>query len=787
MAKQVCDIKPTKGVAAADSKEQTRTWSQKQMETRLANKDLNYDFTRTHLNFEIVDGEVKEVDKTKLLDDSIRENLIRRGIPIPGEGKSHVKKGTKEPEKMIRNVAARMILGGSTARINQIAFGDQNVNFKKGSDNSHITRKEDIEKWAKDEFAWLENQFGKGCVARFIVHLDEGWVHAHATVIPTAIIKGRERVSWRQVFGGKIDVSRPKWKHIIDEHYNQVGINWGLERGDPVELTGAEHRSTRDFNKDLKKENAHLVQENATLTTDVANLENEKQSISREKEVLQQQYNDLEKQHSELSGEHAELVKQTDDVRENLAIITSRAEQLNKEMAKNIKAMKSLTSMIENKMTERAGVIQSLQTAQTQRDSGVISAEQYEAVVAETNAKLDEFDAFIKSKTENLTNVGSQLMEKQTALEELNNNYSALLAEVDAAKKFKKENDGLFRRFSSYIDNAMTEHAFLDVAKRLNAIPEGEKVEGLSELAKVLKTFAEGYPDQITNAKKSGYKLGYKARNTEIQPDVERLRSAVISLGAKSQDTQNMNLAALIAWLEELARRRQATLNAAKETGKAEGRKETIEDFIKSSGLNWKNPPTAESLGRVYREKWNDSKTLNEFEKTNGKLSELSKTFEGYENKLKYRDRKIGLLRGLLPTLDKAIAAVISLFHDSSPSLSLSMEKAEHIWRILSMASTREECFDLANQLVKLAKDEDPKTPTPSWVEDATQCVFEIVENVNPLAAIFSLLPDGASVGGGGGGNNDLPRKKDDDDDRRNKFNTIMGYSGGRKRGGYHK
>lgn len=574
MAKQVCDIKSTKGIAAADSKEQTRDWSRKQMELRMANKNLNYDFTRTRLNFEVVDGEIKEVDKRKTLDESIRENLKRRGIPHPEDSKSHVKKGAKEPEKMVRNIAARMILGGSTERMNEIAFGDQKVDFTKGAENPNVTRSEDIEKWAKDEYAYLENMYGKGSVARFIVHLDESWVHAHATVIPTAMIKGKERVSWRQVFGGSLDVSRPKWKKILDEHYEQVGMNWRLDRGDPVLITGAKNRSTRDYNKDLMKENARLVQKNATLTTDVANLESEKKNISQDKNELQQQYNNLKQQYSQLSDEHAELVKQTNDVRENLTIITSSAEQLNREMGKNIKAMKSLASMIENKMTERAGAIQNLHTAQTQRDSGIISAEQYEAVVAETNAKIDEFDKFIKGKTDRLTDVGIQLAEKQTQLNQLHTDYDTLLMEVGNAKKFKKDNAGLMKRAASFLSNTMTEHSLLETAKRLNAIPDGQKVEGLSELANVLKIFAEGYPKQIENAKDSGYKLGYTTRSKEVEPDVERLRSTVTSLGATAQQTQNMNLSALITWLEKLAAEREAAIKAAREEAQAKANAE---------------------------------------------------------------------------------------------------------------------------------------------------------------------------------------------------------------------
>ncbi len=746
MAKQVLDIKSTKGIAAADSKEQTRSWTEKQMELRMANKDLNYDFTRTHLNFEIVDGEVKEVNKKELLDDSIRNNLKRRGIPFPGEGESHVKKGKKKPEKMVRNIAARIILGGSTERMNQIAFGNQIVNFTKGSDNSRVIRMEDIEKWAKQEYAFLEKTFGKGSVARFIVHLDEGWVHGHATIIPTAIIKGRERVSWRSVFGGSLDVSRPKWKHIIDEHYNQVGKNWGLDRGDPVAITGAKHRSTSDHNKELKAENSRLKTENENLSREYADL--------------------VEK--------YENLAKKVDDAHQNLSNIVTATEQLTDEMGKHMKAMKSLTSMIENRMIQRGDAVQVLQQAQTQRDSGQITLDQYDIIVSETNKKMDEFDKFIKGKADSLTNVGIQLIEKQSQLNQLQSEFDTLFTEVDAAKKFKKENDGLFKRLSSYIENRTTEWAFLDVAKRLNAIPDGEKVEGLSELANVLKTFADGYPEQISHMKMSGYKLGYNARNEEIEEDINRLRSAVSNLGATQ--SQNMNLAALISWLEEMARQREKFLNLAKEKGYKNGRNEAVDEFISATGLKWKNQPTPSSLGKRYGEMWHENKRLADFEKNSGSLSEVSKT-------IKQHNDKIDILHSLMPTLDDAIKAIISLFHNSSRDISFTMKQTEDIWRILSMAGNKKECDSLANKLVELAREEDGNKAPEGWINDAKQCVQEIADNVNPLAAIFNLLPTNISVGGGGS-NNDLPRKKDDEDFR-NKFHAIMTSGRNKKKKGY--
>lgn len=151
---------------------------------------------------------------------------------------------------------------------------------------------------------------------------------------------------------------------------------------------------------------------------------------------------------------------------------------------------------------------------------------------------------------------------------------------MEVAKKFKKENDGLFKRFSSYIDNTLTERTLLDVAKRLSVIPDGGKVEGLAGLAKVLKSFADSYPEKIKEAQQNGYNQGYRWRNAEIEPDIEELRKVAEALGGKVEDTQNKDLSALARWLMELTLRREEEL-------KAEGMSEAIKKIRKSSGRNW--------------------------------------------------------------------------------------------------------------------------------------------------------------------------------------------------------
>lgn len=77
-AKQVMDIKTSKGIAQS-SNEQLRRWSENGWEQ--AAKEGNYDRSREHLNFEIARGGIiRPVDKEHSLPRRMAEILDARGI-----------------------------------------------------------------------------------------------------------------------------------------------------------------------------------------------------------------------------------------------------------------------------------------------------------------------------------------------------------------------------------------------------------------------------------------------------------------------------------------------------------------------------------------------------------------------------------------------------------------------------------------------------------------------------------------------------------------------------------
>ena len=123
-AKQVLDVQVSKGITTAQSNEHLRNRSEKAAE--YAMKKGNYDPTREHLNFEIVNGKVRPVDKSRSIPDRMADSLRQRGIKDPNEGLVEPKYRT----------VVNIILGGSRELMRQLAFGKQDVDFEQGADES---------------------------------------------------------------------------------------------------------------------------------------------------------------------------------------------------------------------------------------------------------------------------------------------------------------------------------------------------------------------------------------------------------------------------------------------------------------------------------------------------------------------------------------------------------------------------------------------------------------------------------------------------------------------------
>lgn len=212
-AKQVLDIRVSKGITAAQSNEHLRNRSEKAAE--YAMKKGNYDPTREHLNFEIVNGgKVRPVDKSRSIPERMADNLRQRGIKDPNEGLLEPKYRT----------VVNIILGGSRELMRQLAFGKQEVDFEQGADNSRIVRKPEIELWAKDAYRFICDKYGEQNIAAFVAHLDEQNPHIHCTLLP--IRDGK--FAYKEIFAGKDKYEYSARMKQLHSDFAEVNRNGGF-------------------------------------------------------------------------------------------------------------------------------------------------------------------------------------------------------------------------------------------------------------------------------------------------------------------------------------------------------------------------------------------------------------------------------------------------------------------------------------------------------------------------------------------------------------------------------
>lgn len=238
--KQVLDVQVSKGITAAQSNEHLRDRSERA--EKYAMTKGNYDPTRKHLNFEVVPGgKIRPVDTSRNIPERMADILRFRGIKDPNEGLSEPKYRT----------VVNIIFGGSRERMQELAFGSQKVDYEKDADNSHIQRKADIERWAKDVYSFVSGRYGEQNIAAFIVHLDEINPHVHCTLLP--IKDGR--FAYKEIFAGKDKFEySARMKQLHSDFFSEVNTKWGMSRGTSISETGARHRSTEEYRRMLSEE-----------------------------------------------------------------------------------------------------------------------------------------------------------------------------------------------------------------------------------------------------------------------------------------------------------------------------------------------------------------------------------------------------------------------------------------------------------------------------------------------------------------------------------------------------
>ena len=368
-AKNVIDMRPGKGFTTSQSNEHLRRLADREAAKKA---QWNYDPSREHLNFEVgKGGVVTEVNKFKTINQRIQENLDSRGIINPN--KKYIDQGLDPKYRTVAN----FILGGNREVMRNLAFGNQKVDWEHGADNSDLKRMPEIEAWAKDAYAFMCKKYGEQNIAAFVVHLDEANPHVHCTVLP---LTEKNRFSFIKTFMGGVDSRDALSKYMENlhtEYADEVGLKYGMERGDSIKETGAVHRTTEEYRRKLWKD------------------------AQEKEEEVRENAKTIEQQNSTITNQRG--------------IIAS----LNREIKHSAARLKALATMIKNLETHKADLEQEIKKLNRDLAAGKISKEEADRKLSQINADIKKTEEKILDKTDKLKIAESKLHDAEQRKSEL--------------------------------------------------------------------------------------------------------------------------------------------------------------------------------------------------------------------------------------------------------------------------------------------------------------------------------------------------------------------------------
>ena len=388
MAKNVAHAGKSRGLSSGNANEnERRGWTEESYRRKNEDSKNQYDFSRRHLNFEIIDGKVCPLGKQKT-------SLYSRYLNIL---KSLDFREYKDGASNAQNTYVELILSGSRDRIRQIAFGDQQVDFEKNPEvwkNWNITRSQDIEQWALDSYDFACERFGKENIIGFEVHMDESSPHIHVNIVPTATMKQRGNVSgyhkvdadgnpvtytkgkhigevikisegkyqalsdekkkeyrpnvrgtvrtisYSTFFGSKKEERSQKMTELHDKYYQSVGVKWGFDRGDRLIDLPDDERKKRKHKSKEELENERLAKENKRLAEKNAKMDEE---ITRKDQVLKSMDKEIDEKESKLDDLN-------NDLNSNDYLIQEKEEEIDS-LNGQIREQKKILTNINNETT----------------------------------------------------------------------------------------------------------------------------------------------------------------------------------------------------------------------------------------------------------------------------------------------------------------------------------------------------------------------------------------------------------------------------------------------------
>ena len=247
-----------------------------------SNKDI--DPTRTHLNFWCKKNEltyIREFDKMK---------------------KEYDLKGTIRSNS---NIMCEMMITSDNAFFNKIGL-------------------EETKRYFKESYKFVCNykNLGEKYIVSAAVHLDETTPHMHLVYIPIIHTKNKEGKDIDKICCRDFWKGRDSYRQLQNAFHKYItSKGFDLERGLPVEETGAKHEKIEDLKKLTNFENTKKVLDNIKIelpeTPDINDIKLIKLNKEKvENEIIKPKDNMIEKLYNEKVSLQKELLKQVNLVNE---------------------------------------------------------------------------------------------------------------------------------------------------------------------------------------------------------------------------------------------------------------------------------------------------------------------------------------------------------------------------------------------------------------------------------------------------------------------------------------
>lgn len=381
-------------VSAQGRENERRGWTKETYDAKNREPGNRYDWSRSHLNFEIKRGkEMGRINGKPIYD---RPTII----PLGTQEKS-LKERYEERLKELKfkpwspdapnqpNTCVDFVLNGDHDRMTEIAFGKP-MDFDWSEDNSSVTLADDpdhpgfkqIETLALEYYEFLCRKFGEENVLGLECHLDETTPHFHALVVPVAerMPQGRKggydldqdiepdekelpqhintrqferlskddqrfykpavkkkvpMVSYAHYFGKTKYQAYTSYKQWHTMLYEEVNSKWGLARGEDTSLMTPEERK-----KHRKKNKRQLEKERLEALKKTEEAEQKSKTATEKYVAIQEKLQQAGRTQSlveddirEGRKQVAKMVTQVESARKDLSDARQEKDKVQKEKA----------------------------------------------------------------------------------------------------------------------------------------------------------------------------------------------------------------------------------------------------------------------------------------------------------------------------------------------------------------------------------------------------------------------------------------------------------------------